>query len=171
MLHKTIKDSDLSLDFPAPAVYEERIASRGVIFDDDRKVALLNVSNKFYHKLPGGGVNIGESLVEAFKREAMEEIGCHIGNIQELGIIEEYRNNLSLHQMSHGFTARIVGEKGMPKLEQEEIEEGLQTVWLTLDEAIRTIESEKGVEDYEGKFIQMRDLILLNETKNSASRN
>jgi 8-oxo-dGTP diphosphatase len=160
-LLKTITDSDLSLGFPAPAHYEERQASRAIIFDRDNKVALLHATNKHFHKLPGGGVNEGESLIDALKREGLEEIGCNIDNIQELGIVEEYRNKISLHQMSYCYTADLVGEKGSPHLEEGEIADGFKTVWVTLDEAIKILEAENNVEDYEGKFIQMRDLILL----------
>jgi 8-oxo-dGTP diphosphatase len=167
ILLKTIRDSDLSLDNPAPATYEERKASRAIVFDKDNNIALLHATKKHFHKLPGGGVDEGEGLIEALKREAMEEIGCSIDNIKELAIIEEYRNRIGLHQMSYCYTADLLGEKGTPKLEPDEIADGFETVWLSLDEAIKTIESETNIDDYEGKFIQVRDLILLREAKRS----
>jgi ADP-ribose pyrophosphatase YjhB (NUDIX family) len=166
-LLKTIKDADLALTTPAPDTYVERKAARGIIFDKNDNIALLHVTKNHYHKLPGGGVEKDESLVEALKRETMEEIGCNIDNIKELASVEEYRNKSTWHQMSYCFTADVVGEKGTPKLEEEEIAEGYETVWIGLDEAIKIIESEDNVEDYDGKFIQMRDLILLKEIKQS----
>ncbi len=91
-LLKTIRDKDLGLDFAEPSVYRERKASRALVFDKDNNIALLHAKNKSYHKLPGGGIEDGEDIIQALRREAMEEIGCEIDNIKELGIVEEYRN-------------------------------------------------------------------------------
>lgn len=167
VLLKTITDYDLAFETNQSASYEDRTASRAVVFDGDGNVALLNVSKKRYHKLPGGGLERGESLIEGLKREVMEEIGCRISSIQELGRIEEYRSRLSIHQMSYCFTAEVVGKKGKPKLEEDEIADGFETVWLSLEDAIRTLEVENNIENYEGKFINMRDLIFLKQVKSN----
>jgi ADP-ribose pyrophosphatase YjhB (NUDIX family) len=162
----TIKDQDLGLDFPAPDVYtQERQAARAIVFDRDNKIALLHATNLNYHKLPGGGIEKGEEIIEALNRETMEEIGCEIEDIQELGIIEEYRNQFALHQLSYCFTARVKGEKGTPQLEPDEIEEGFETVWLSLDEAIAVIENEKDRGHYASRFITKRDLVFLQAVK------
>jgi 8-oxo-dGTP diphosphatase len=163
---KTIRDRDLGLNFEDPSIYtQERRASRAIVFDKDKNLALLDAKNKGYHKLPGGGIEKGEDIIEALNREAMEEIGCKITNAKELGIVEEYRNQFSLHQLSYCFIADLDGEKGVPQLEADEIEDGFEPVWLNIDEAIKILESEKNLEHYEGKFINMRDLILLKEAK------
>ena len=162
---KTIRDKDLGLDFAEPAVYRERKASRALVFDKDNNIALLHAKNKSYHKLPGGGIEDGEDIIQALRREAMEEIGCEIDNIKELGVVEEYRNQFSLHQLSYCFIANLKGEKGIPHLEPDEMEDGFETVWLNIDDAIKVIENEKDLEHYEGRFITSRDLILLKEAK------
>lgn len=141
---KTIRDNDLDLNFEEPITYEqERRASRAIVFDKGNNVALLHATNKNYHKLPGGGIEEGEDAIQALKREAMEEIGCEIENIKELGIVEEYRNQYSLHQLSYCFTADIKGEKGTPQLEEDEIADGFETVWMNINDAIKVLESEK----------------------------
>jgi len=161
----TIRDSDLGLDTPAPAQRRERQASRIVIFDGDKNIALLHVAKNGYHKLPGGGVKEGEDIMTALQREAREEIGCEISNPQGLGTVEEYRDCFGLHQISYCFIGDLIGEKGTPNFEQGEIDKGFAPVWMSLDKAIETLASEAGVEDYEGKFIQRRDLRFLKETK------
>lgn len=159
---KTIRDKDLNLNFEDQAVYkQERKAARAIVFDKDKNVALLHATNKSYHKLPGGGIEEGEEIIEALKREAMEEIGCEIENIKELGIVEEYRNQYSLHQLSYCFIADLKGEKGIPDLEEDEIADGFETVWMSINDAIKILEGETELEDYEGRFINMRDLLLL----------
>jgi len=158
---KIIKDEDLGLNNPAPAVYKERVASRAIVFDKEGNIALLHATKKNYHKLPGGGVEEGEDIISALKREVLEETGCSIENIRELGAIEEYRNKFELHQISYCFLADLAGDKGIPNLEEGEIADGFEPVWITMQDAIKTLESEANIEDYQGKFIQVRDLVFL----------
>lgn len=162
-LLKTIRDSDVGAGFPDCAVQQERRASRAVVFDADNNVALLHATKKHFHKLPGGGIEQGEDVEAALRREISEEIGCMIKNLRELGMVEEYRNQWALHQTSYCFLADLDGAKGAPHLEKDEIADGFETRWISIDEAIKILESEAPVEDYEGKFIQLRDLTLLKE--------
>lgn len=162
---KTIRDADLGQSASAPRVYTERRAARAIVFDSEKKIALLHVTKKSYHKLPGGGIENGEEIKSALQRETLEEIGCVVENIRELGIVEEYRNKLELHQISYCFTADLKGEKGQNQLEESEIADGFVPVWVTLEDAIKILESEIGVEDYGGKFITERDLAFLREVK------
>ncbi len=162
---KTIRDADVGSAEAASESFTERKAARAVVFDAEHNVALFHSTKKHYHKLPGGGVEEGEDIETALRREMLEEIGCEVDSLQELGIIEEYRNRFSMHQFSYCFTANVAGEKGTPNLDEGEIAEGFITEWMDLDTAIQTLENEKGVEDYQGKFIQMRDLIFLKEAK------
>ena len=161
----TIRDEDLGLDIVSRGERRERQAARAIVFDLDQNVALLHVTKNKYHKLPGGGLEEGEDIETALRREVMEEIGCQIKNIRDLGEIEEFRNKFDLHQVSYCFLADLDGEKGLPHFEQDEIDDGFRPVWLDLDMAIKLLGDEAGVEEYEGKFIQKRDLVFLLEAK------
>ena len=163
---KTIKDEDIGSNTQAPEVYKERKASRAIVYDTDKNVALLHASKKSYHKLPGGGIEEEEDIHEALRRETLEEIGCDVTNIRNLGIIEEYRNDFLLHQVSYCFIADLLGEKGANHLEEDEIADGFEPVWLPLQSAIEILEGESSVGDYEGKFIRLRDLTFLKEARN-----
>ncbi|SRR3989344_3254 len=161
---KIIKDADIGSVLSEPGKYWERKAVRAVVFDKESKVALIYSGKYHHHKLPGGGVEEGESIEAAVRRELLEEIGCTVGNIKELGIVEEYRNRVELHQISYCYTAYAL-EKGVPKLEAEEVAEGYVTKWFNLDAAIETLEKEKGTEHYDGRFIRMRDITFLKEAR------
>lgn len=162
---KIIRDSDVGLHIPDPQKYRERSAARAIVFDSDQKIALLHVTKKSYHKLPGGGIEKNEDNEAALRRELLEEIGCSVQNIRELGIIEEYRNDFQLHQISYCFIADLIGSKNEINLEAGEIADGFEPEWMSLKDAIQTLENESGVESYEGKFIRLRDLTFLKEAE------
>jgi len=160
-LLKIIYDKDIGEDVAPLSAYKERKAARAIVFDNVGAVALLYATKRGYHKLPGGGIESGEDIVTALARELSEEIGCAATNMRELGIIEEYRNRFSLHQTSCCFLADLEGEKGTPHLEEDEIADGFETVWVSLDDAVALLESETDIQCYEGKFIRARDFAFL----------
>ncbi len=162
---KILRDLDIDSQTPDPEVYRERRAARALVFDQDNNVALLNVTNKGYHKLPGGGIEDGEDIVDALKRECLEEIGCNIKNPKELGVIEEYRNDQELHQVSYCYIAELDGEKGQNNLEEGELADGFEPIWATLADAINLLEGDASVESYNGKFMRLRDLTFLQEAQ------
>lgn len=164
-LIKTIRDADFGLPIQTIGAYQERRASRIVLFDDNKKIVLLFAANKQYHKLPGGGIESEETIIEALRRETIEGAGCNIKNIKELGKIEEYRDKFSLHQISYCFIGEVDGEKQAPQFEQEEIDDGFEIQWMSLDDAIKIIMSENQINAYEGKFIHIRDLAFLQAAK------
>lgn len=141
----TIKDEDI---FPKDYVLnaeddslmaEERIAVKFLIFDNENKLALVGTKNRL---LPGGGVENNESLVEAVKRECLEEVGCDVEVIEEIGFSEEWRNHKKRrHQINHCFIGKVIGEKGIPETIQED-ELGIEVDWVTLEDAIRIVEKQ-----------------------------
>lgn len=142
--------------------YKIRRAARAVLFNDKNEVAYQFVSKNNYHKLPGGGIEKGESIEDALRREVREEVGSEIKDIKSLGVIIEYRSRWETLQISYCFIARTDGEIGEPNFDKFEIEEGLESHWGKLEDLIKLIRNDKP-EDYMGKFIQLRDLTFLKE--------
>jgi 8-oxo-dGTP diphosphatase len=141
-----------------------REAARGVVFDEKGLMPMLFVSKANYHKLPGGGIEKGESKIEACKREMLEETGCEVEIGKEIGMVTEFRPfSDNLYQTSYCYLGKIIN-KGTQNLEQGEIDEGFILVWFTLDEAINTVRNDKPNNE-EGNFIQQRDLAFLEEAK------
>lgn len=143
--------------------FRKREAARAVLLDSNDQVYLLNVSNHDYHKLPGGGIDEGESIEKALMRELMEEVGCKAEIIKELGIVIEYRDfeNGGLIQTSYCFLARQVGEQTESSLEEGELDEGMYEVKAkNIEEAINLLQNDKP-DNLEGKFIQKRDIAFL----------
>ena len=164
---RTVTDKDFGLEIQASEIiYEERLSVRAVIFNKEGQIAVLHSRGRNYHALPGGGVNDKEEIIDALKREVLEEVGCKIKNIKELGIVEEYRNKISRHQLNHYYMADLDGEMGTPQFEEDELEDNFETLFLDLDTATQIIKNElnDGV-DYNRNFGITRHTTALEEVK------
>ncbi len=157
-----INDEDIGQRFIENVNYKPRITARAVLRKGN-EISLLYVSKYDYHKLPGGGVEEGESIKDALEREILEEIGCTINVLGEIGEIIEHKSYEGIVQTSHCFIAEVVKE-GESNFTQEEINDGFEVVWVTLEEAIRLLTSCK-TEDVSGKFKTKRDLEFLKSAK------
>lgn len=141
--------------------FKERSAARAVVLNDKNQIALLKANTYGYHKLPGGGVESGENMQLALKRELLEEIGCAANIIAEVGEVIEYRDKWGLKQTSHCYLAKKVGKQLAPSFTQSEIDEGFEIIWANnIKLAIELLEHDHP-QNYDGLFIQRRDITLL----------
>lgn len=122
-------------------ISRRRTAVRAIIMEQEQ--ILMVRSNRGYYKLPGGGVEEGESLAEALQREVAEETGfreCRI--LEELGTVSEQRPDQSVadayfHMESHHFLCQLgTSEQFEQSLVGYELEEGYRPVWIAIREAI-----------------------------------
>lgn len=121
------------------------------------------VSKHNYHKLPGGGFEIGENKKEALIREAKEEVWCEIEVIDEIWKIIEFRSKRDLKQTSYCYLCKVVS-KGNPDFTKKELDEWFKIIWVSLDKAIYLIENDKP-DYYDNFFIQKRDIVFLKKAK------
>lgn len=171
---KTLTDEDFGLENLEMNNPRIRFGARGIVFDTNNKIAILNKKFKNEYKLVGGGIEEYEDPKLAFKREVLEEAGCDIEITKELGIIEEVKSHDNFKQTSYIFVSNVTGEIGETNFTQKEIDEGAQLLWLDIDEAMKLIkESEnKLVESkyenvYHTKFIVRRDYEILKYYKDN----
>ena len=118
--------------------YKIRKAARSIAFNTDGKIPLLNVSKNNYHKLAG----------------------ANIGELEEIGVIIEYRNKFELLQFSYYYKSKVIGKLTETAFTEKEKNNGFILEWKTLDEAIELLKNDKPI-DYEGQFIVKRDLEFL----------
>lgn len=161
----TIRQQDIDPSSPLVDTnnFRKRQAARAVLLDQEGRVYLMKVSKRGFHKLPGGGIDEGEGPEQALARELLEEVGCRAEIIAELGKMIEYRDYVEggLKQISYCYLARQTGPKGESALETEELEDGMHEIKVgSIDEAIDLLSRDQP-DDMGGKFMQYRDLAIL----------
>jgi 8-oxo-dGTP diphosphatase len=165
---KIITDKDFGLkekEFDNPRI---RYGARGIVLDNDGKIAILNKKNKNEYKLVGGGIDENETPIQAFLREVYEESGVVLQNeIIYLGNIEEHKSQDNFKQISYVYVG-YVKEIKKTHFTKKEKDEGARIIWLTIEEAMKLIkESEHTLKAsqyenlYHSKFIVKRDYEIL----------
>lgn len=145
-----------------------RLGARGIVIREDGKIAIFNKSNKNEYKLPGGGLEGEEEPEEAFKREALEETGCEVEIIQNLGITEEYKSLNNFKQISYIFVGKVLKDTKQLNVTEKEKDEGAKLLWETPEKALELITkcydeliASKYESVYATKFIVLRDRKIL----------
>lgn len=145
-----------------------RKAVRAILLNDIGEIALLHKSKKNEYKLIGGGVENEETLEQALKREVLEESGCEIDILRELGYVEEYRTINNFVQISYIYVAKVSNDTKKLYLTEQEEDEGSKLCWYKPEIALKQINDsyEKLVPSkysnlYSSKIIVKRDASIL----------
>lgn len=155
----------ISKDLDNPII---RYASRGIVFDDNDNIAIINKRLKNEYKLPGGGIESNENPKEAFLREVFEETGCHIEITNYLGKIVEEKGLTNFKQVSYVFVGRVLKNTKELHLTKKETDEKTVLLWKKMDEALKLIkDSQENImgsmydSKYQSLFVVKRDEKIL----------
>lgn len=175
---KIIKDEDVGFNSIPFKEEQRRFGSRGIIFNDNHEVAVLHMKNKGIYKLIGGGIENGETSIEAFQREVLEETGYKIEIDEYIGTIDEFKSQTNFKQTSYLYVSHIIENLGYTNFTQKEIDDGSELLWLNIEDAIELIQNcaehlnQLDLEEsYQLKFIVRRDYEILNYYKNNYKTN
>jgi ADP-ribose pyrophosphatase YjhB (NUDIX family) len=122
-------------------IVEKRQAARGIIIKNN-KILLMYTRRYNDYSLPGGGVATGEDILEGLSRELAEETGArNISVVKDFGVYEEFRPALKptydiLHMVSFIYEVDCDDQFDAPAFEDYELKNGMQTLWMDIDEAI-----------------------------------
>ena len=111
----------------------------------------------------GGGVEAGEDVEAALRRELKEELGAEVEILAALGTVSDYYNLIHRHNINRFYLCRATafGEKRMTPAEVHTFH--LSTLKLTYDAALA--EYERCTAHALGRLIAARELPILRRAK------
>lgn len=159
---KSLGIGDEGERFDAP--YNLRKSARLILLNERGEMAVQHIKVSSFYKLPGGGIEAGEDMVEALKREVLEEVGCQCEVEREIGLVIEYRNrkDTSLLQLSYCYVARVQGLIGEPSFDESEVAAKQVTEWYLPEVALEKLKEAKP-NSSEGVFMVQREIVFLEE--------
>ncbi len=116
---------------------------RGILIRDD-KILLSYEKNIDQYLIPGGGLELGESLTECCVRELAEEAGAVVDPHTHYLTLEEYYHEY--YFKSNYFLCDYIGECQRALTETEK-KNGLEPQWVEFDEALRIFGSYENYRD------------------------
>jgi 8-oxo-dGTP diphosphatase len=115
--------------------YIERPGIYAVIENNHKQIAVIETRTGYF--LPGGGVDPGETEMNALKREIMEEMGCQVSVGAEIGEAVEYlkAHTEKKYYQIHGTFYKVQLDSKIGK----GIKEAERLVWLSPGDAVRLL--------------------------------
>ena len=111
----------------------------------------------------GGGVEEGEELQDAVKRELKEELGVKVDVICKIGVVSDYYNLIHRHNINNYFLCRV-NSFGDKNLTEDEINcFHLSTLKLSYEDAVKEYEYRSNTRL--GKLVANRELPVLYRAK------
>ena len=164
-LYLELKDEEWPFEYTS----HDRQIVRAIVFDDEKNFYFVRANRdddfgvSTLIETAGGGVEDGEDLLAAIKRELNEELGIESEVICKIGVVSDYYNLIHRHNINNYYLCRIVSF-GDKHLTPEEIEDfHLSTLKMTYDEAAR--EYVKRRESRLGRLVCNRELPVLEKAK------
>ncbi len=103
-----------------------RVSVNALILNDDGQVLLQHRADNGYWNLPGGGLELGESLETALHREVMEETGLTVRVVRLVGVYSDpaittmaYPDGRVLQYVTALFKCRVLS--GQPRADHESL--------------------------------------------------
>lgn len=150
-------------------VDHDRNIARAIVYDESEQFYFVRAErDDIFGKATlietsGGGVENGEDLISAIKRELKEELGVQVEVVCKIGVVSDYYNLIHRHNINNYFLCKVksFGEKN---LTQDEIESfHLSTLKLSYKEAVQEYENRANTKL--GKLIANRELPVLHRAK------
>ena len=125
----------------------DREIVRAIVFDDCGYLYFVRATrnddfgNATLIETSGGGVEPGEDLAWAIRRELREELGAEVEILCKIGVVSDYYNLIHRHNINNYYLCKVTsfGDKNLT--DDEENYFHLSTLKLTYDEAIEEYET------------------------------
>ena len=128
-------------EWPFTYTDHDRPIVRAIVYDDAGLLYFVRVTRDDHFgkatliETSGGGVEPGEDLEAAIRRELREELGARVEIVRPLGLVSDYYNLIHRHNLNHYYLCRVLsfGEKHLTRDEVEDFH--LSTLRLTCAQA------------------------------------
>lgn len=165
-----LKDTEWPFEYTD---HDRRIA-RAIVFDDAGYYFFVRAERDddfgraTLIETSGGGVEAGEDLDSAIKRELKEELGAEVEVVCKIGVVSDYYNLIHRRNLNNYFLCKIVsfGDKHLTRDEIEDFH--LSTIKLTYEESLA--EYEKRRETKLGRLIANREMPILKKANEIMSK-
>ena len=129
-------------EWPISTIDHDRLIARAIVVDNEDNFYFVraNRDDDFGKatiiETAGGGVEAGEDLVTAIKRELAEELGVDVEVMCKIGVVSDYYNLIHRHNINNYFICKVIsfGDKHLTKDEIEDFH--LSTLKLKYEEAL-----------------------------------
>ena len=164
-IHLELEDRE----FPFSYTDHDREIVRAIVFDEEKNFYFVRIhrddsfGKATLIETSGGGVEKGENLEEAIKRELKEELGAEVEILREIGIVSDYYNLIHRHNMNHYFLCKVRAFGEMNLMPYEIRDFHMETLKLSYEEAIK--EYEKCSNTKLGRLIAQREVPVLEEAE------
>ena len=132
-----------------PCQKHTREIVRAIILDQDKYLFVeitrddIFASSLTYIETSGGGVEEGENLEEAIRRELREELGIEVNILGEIAVVEDDYNLILRHNVQHYFLVEKTKEVASHQTEDELYKFHMRRLTLTYEEALAYYEKNK----------------------------
>ncbi len=156
-------------EWPFEYTDHDRPTARAIVFDAEgffyfvRAVRDDDFGKATLIETAGGGVEVGEDLHTAVKREAQEELGANVEILCKIGVVDDYYNLIHRHNINNYFLCKALsfGDKNLTQAEIESFH--LSTLKLSYEEAMA--EYKKCSASKLGSLIAKREIPILKQAK------
>ena len=137
-----------------------RLTARAIVRNREGLYAVMYADKFKLHSLPGGGVENGEDVITALRREVLEETGCSCDHIRELGIVHENRACQDYTQESYYYVVDTEHIPDATALTEAEKASNTTVQWHRFDDMWSLISNVQH-DTVQRMYLQARDVAAL----------
>ncbi len=168
-MHRELKINLQDTEWKYDYIDHDRNIARAIVYDENGYFYFVRAKRDddfgkaTLIETAGGGVEEGEDLIAAIKRELKEELGAEVEVVCKIGVVSDYYNLIHRHNINNYFLCRV-NSFGDKNLTEDEINcFHLSTLKLPYEDAVK--EYKYRANTRLGKLVANRELPILYRAK------